>query len=49
MMESALQGRIDQMRDRLAEASFASHYGHVHQVCGLVIEAIGPNLAIGDM
>tara|TARA_B110000093_G_scaffold33995_1_gene34988 strand:+ start:3833 stop:5155 length:1323 start_codon:yes stop_codon:yes gene_type:complete len=49
MIESTLQGRIDQMRNRLADASLVSHYGHVHQVCGLVIEAIGPNLAIGDM
>jgi flagellum-specific ATP synthase len=37
------------MRGRLAEATVVSHYGHVHQVCGLVIEAIGPNLAIGDL
>ena len=49
MSDSTLQGRIDQMRGRLADASSASHYGHVYQVCGLVIEAIGPNLAIGDM
>jgi flagellum-specific ATP synthase len=49
MSGSTLQGRIDQMRGRLADASPTGHYGHVHQVCGLVIEAIGPNLAIGDM
>jgi flagellum-specific ATP synthase len=49
MIEGGLHSRIDQMRTRLADASLANHYGHVHQVCGLVIEAIGPNLAIGDM
>lgn len=48
-MSKPLQDRIEQMRGRLAEATVVSHYGHVHQVCGLVIEAIGPNLAIGDL
>lgn len=48
-MDNRLQNRINQMKDRLAEARVAPRYGHVHQVSGLVIEAIGPNLAIGDL
>lgn len=48
-MDRCLQSRIEQVRQRLTEVKVTPRYGHVHQVCGLVIEAIGPNLAIGDL
>ncbi|MCH8473736.1 MAG: FliI/YscN family ATPase [Opitutales bacterium] len=48
-MDRGLQNRIAQIKQRLVEAEVTKNYGHVHQVCGLVIEAIGPNLAIGDL
>lgn len=37
------------LRDRLRQASPLKQSGTVYQVRGLVIEAYGPNLAIGDM
>ena len=48
-MNNPFQDRVDAVRSRLKEAPSSSQYGHVHQVSGLVIEAIGPNLAIGDI
>jgi flagellum-specific ATP synthase len=48
-MDRRLNQRIEQIHSRLVEAKTVNHFGHVHQVCGLVIEAIGPNLAIGDL
>jgi flagellum-specific ATP synthase len=48
-MDRGLQNRIEQIKQRLHEAKVTTRYGHVHQVSGLVIEAIGPNLAIGDL
>lgn len=48
-MPELVKSRIDTLRQQLQEAPISSHSGHVYQVRGLVIEAIGPNLAIGDL
>jgi len=48
-MERSLTHRIETLRDRLREAPLSSQSGSVHQVRGLVVEANGPNMAIGDL
>ncbi|MEX0322925.1 MAG: FliI/YscN family ATPase [Puniceicoccaceae bacterium] len=40
---------VDSLKERLKQATPAVRSGTVYQVRGLVIEAYGPNLAIGDM
>ena len=49
MSDRLLANRVSALRGRLREASLSSQLGSVHQVRGLVIEANGPNLAIGDL
>ncbi|MCZ6673514.1 MAG: FliI/YscN family ATPase [Verrucomicrobia bacterium] len=49
MSDRQLTARVSSLRGRLREAPLSSQLGSVHQVRGLVIEANGPNLAIGDL
>ena len=39
---------LGDLKNRLKQAGSSQNSGTVHQVRGLVIEADGPNLAIGD-
>lgn len=49
MSERSLGLRLDGFRQRMQQARPTTQSGTVYQVRGLVIEAHGPNLAIGDL
>ena len=49
MSDRQLTARVKALRGRIREAPLSSQLGSVHRVRGLVIEANGPNLAIGDL
>ena len=47
-MSQAANWDLGDLKNRLRQAGSSQNTGTVHQVRGLVIEANGPNLAIGD-
>ena len=47
-MSHAANWDLSDLKNRLKQAGSSQNTGTVHQVRGLVIEANGPNLAIGD-
>jgi flagellum-specific ATP synthase len=48
MMDSSLRTSANMLRDRLRQVEPAMQAGTVYQVRGLVLEAYGPNLALGE-